>query len=140
MPDNDFSYASIDELAPRIHSGDLSPVERTQASLDRIERLEPKLNAFLEVFGESALMQARAAEAEIASGSYRGPLHGITIALKDLIDVEGTVTTGGSTILKDNMATADATVTRLLKEAGAIIIGKAALVELAMGATGGNPP
>ncbi len=139
MPDNDFSYASIDELAPRIHSGDLSPVELTQASLDRIERLEPKLNAFLEVFGESALMQARVAEAEIASGSYRGPLHGITIALKDLIDVEGTVTTGGSTILKDNMATADATVTRLLKEAGAIIIGKAALVEFAMGATGVNP-
>ena len=139
MPDNDLNYASIGELAPRIRSGELSPVELTQATLDRIERLEPQLNAFLEVFSESALTQAREAEAEIASGGYKGPLHGITIALKDLIDVEGTVTTGGSTILKDNMATSDATVTRLLKEAGAIIIGKAALVEFAMGATGVNP-
>ncbi len=139
MPEIDLSYASIDELAPRIRSGELSPVELTQASLDRIERLEPQLNAFLEVFTEGALAQAREAEAEIRSGSYKGPLHGITIALKDLIDVEGTVTTGGSTVLKDNMATSDATVTRLLKEAGSIIIGKAALVEFAMGATGVNP-
>jgi aspartyl-tRNA(Asn)/glutamyl-tRNA(Gln) amidotransferase subunit A len=139
LPEIDLSYASIDELAPRIRSGELSPVELTQASLDRIERLEPQLNAFLEVFTEGALAQAREAEAEIRSGSYKGPLHGITIALKDLIDVEGTVTTGGSTVLKDNMATSDATVTRLLKEAGSIIIGKAALVEFAMGATGVNP-
>jgi aspartyl-tRNA(Asn)/glutamyl-tRNA(Gln) amidotransferase subunit A len=139
MPDNDLAYASIDELAPHIESGELSPVELTHASLDRIEALEPQLNAFLEVFSESALAQARAAEAEIRSGSYRGPMHGITVALKDLIDVEGTITTGGSTILKDNMATSDATITRLLKEAGAIIIGKAALVEFAMGATGMNP-
>ena len=139
MPNNDLTYASIDELAPRIRSGDISPVELTQASLDRIEALEPKLNAFLEVFSESALGQARVAEAEIQNGNYRGPMHGITVALKDLIDVEGTVTTGGSTILKDNMATSDATITRLLKDAGAIIIGKAALVEFAMGATGMNP-
>ncbi|MDP6823038.1 MAG: amidase [Dehalococcoidia bacterium] len=139
MPDNDLVYASIDELAPRIRSGALSPVELTQASLDRIGRLEPQLNAFLEVFSESALAQAREAEVDIAGGNYRGPLHGITIALKDLIDVEGTITTGGSTVLNDNMATSDATVTRLLKEAGAIIIGKAALVEFAMGATGVNP-
>ncbi|MCH7642451.1 MAG: amidase, partial [Chloroflexi bacterium] len=127
MPDNELTYASIDELAPRIRSGDLSPVELTQDSLDRIDRLEPSLNAFLEVFSESALAQARVAESEIRDGRYRGPLHGITIALKDLIDVSGTVTTAGSTILKDNVATSDATVTRLLKEAGAIIIGKAAL-------------
>jgi aspartyl-tRNA(Asn)/glutamyl-tRNA(Gln) amidotransferase subunit A len=139
LPKNHLTYASIDELAPRIRSGELSPVELTQATLDRIEKLEPQLNAFLEVFSKSALTQAREAEAEIKSGNYKGPLHGITIALKDLIDVEGTVTTGGSTILKDNMATSDATVTRLLKEAGSIIIGKAALVEFAMGATGVNP-
>ena len=139
MPDNELTYASIDELAPRIRSGDLSPVALTQDSLDRIDRLEPSLNAFLEVFSESALAQARVAESEIRDGRYRGPLHGITIALKDLIDVSGTVTTAGSTILKDNVATSDATVTRLLREAGAIIIGKAALVEFAMGATGMNP-
>ncbi len=139
MPDNDLNYASIDELAPRIRSGDLSPLELTQAALDRIEHLEPQLNAFLEVFSESALAQARESKVEIAAGNYRGPMHGIPIALKDLIDVEGTITTGGSTVLKDNMATSDATVTRLLKEAGAIIIGKAALVEFAMGATGVNP-
>ncbi|MBT6681771.1 MAG: Asp-tRNA(Asn)/Glu-tRNA(Gln) amidotransferase GatCAB subunit A, partial [Chloroflexi bacterium] len=139
MPDIDLAFASIDDLAPRIRSGELSPVELTQNTLDRIERLEPQLNAFLDVFSGSALAQAREAEAEIAGGSYRGPLHGITIALKDLIDVEGTPTTGGSTVLKDNIATSDATVTRLLKSAGAIIIGKAALVEFAMGATGVNP-
>ena len=139
MPDNELTYASIDELAPRLRSGDLSPVELTQDSLNRIERLEPRLNAFLEVFTDSALAQARVAETEIKGGSYKGPMHGITVALKDLFDVEGTVTTGGSTILKDNIATSDATVTRLLKEAGAIIIGKTALVEFAMGATGVNP-
>jgi aspartyl-tRNA(Asn)/glutamyl-tRNA(Gln) amidotransferase subunit A len=139
LPDIDLAFASIDDLAPRIRSGELSPVELTQNTLDRIERLEPQLNAFLDVFSGSALAQAREAEAEIAGGSYRGPLHGITIALKDLIDVEGTPTTGGSTVLKDNIATSDATVTRLLKSAGAIIIGKAALVEFAMGATGVNP-
>ena len=139
MSDNDLTYASIDELAPRIRSGDLSPVELVQASLDRIERLEPRLNAFLEVFTESALAQAREAEHEIQEGRYRGPMHGITVALKDLVDVEGTVTTGGSIVLKDNVATSDAAVTRLLKSAGAIIIGKTALVEFAMGATGVNP-
>ncbi|MDA1257670.1 MAG: amidase [Chloroflexi bacterium] len=139
MPDNDLTYASIDELSPLLRSGEISPVELTQASLERIEQLEPRLNAFLAVFTESALAQARVAEQEIREGHYRGPMHGITVALKDLIDVEGTVTTGGSIVLKDNMAKSDATVTRLLKEAGAIIIGKAALVEFAMGATGVNP-
>ena len=139
MSNIDLFFASVDELAPLLRSGNLSPVELAQATLDRIEKLEPKLNAFLEVFSESALSQAKQAEVEIASGNYRGPLHGITIALKDLIDVEGTVTTGGSKVLKENIATSDATVTRLLKEAGAIIIGKAALVEFAMGATGVNP-
>ena len=139
LANNDLNYASIAELAPRLRSGDLSPVELTQVSLGRIEALEPQLNAFLEVFSQSALAQAREAEVEIKSGSYKGPMHGITVALKDLIDVEGTVTTGGSTILKDNMATSDATITRLLKDAGAIVIGKAALVEFAMGATGMNP-
>jgi aspartyl-tRNA(Asn)/glutamyl-tRNA(Gln) amidotransferase subunit A len=139
LTDSDLTYASIDELAPRIRSGELSPVELTVSTLERIGRLEPQLNAFLEVFSESALAQACEAEAEIRNGSYKGPLHGITIALKDLIDVEGSVTTGGSMILKDNMAITDATVTRQLKEAGAIIIGKAALVEFAMGATGVNP-
>ena len=88
MPDNDLAYASIDELAPLIESGDLSPVELTQASLDRIEALEPQLNAFLEVFTENALAQARKAEAEIASGGYKGPMHGITVALKGFDEVD----------------------------------------------------
>src|SRR6202035_4906452 len=84
---------TIAELAPRLKRKEISPVELTQACLDRIEKLNPSLNAFITVTADSAMADARAAEIEIAHGQWRGPLHGIPIALKDLIDTAGTRTT-----------------------------------------------
>lgn len=136
--DADLAYSSITELAPRVRSGDLSPVRLVENSLARIGELEGSLNAFIDVYEDEALDAARALEQSAARGAYRGPLHGMPVALKDLVDVAGKVTTGGSTILRDNVAAADATVTRRLKDAGAIILGKLNLVEFAFGATGLN--
>ena len=135
----DINYSSVAELAPRIKNGDISPVDIVRTSLDRISQLEPSLNAFLEVWGDSALQQATEAEQAISSGDYLGPLHGIPVGLKDLIDVSGKETTGGSKVLAGNVATVDATVVTQLKAAGAILIGKMNLVEFAFGATGLNP-
>jgi aspartyl-tRNA(Asn)/glutamyl-tRNA(Gln) amidotransferase subunit A len=135
----DLSYASIGELAMEIKAGRLSPVRLVEAALDRINRIDGKLNSFLVVLRDQALAAARERERELKEGRYRGPLHGIPIGLKDLFDVAGVPTTGGSTILKDNVPAADATVTRRLKDAGAIVLGKLNMVEFAMGATGMNP-
>ncbi len=137
--DNDLAFATIDELAPRIKSGELSPVTLVENCLERIAAHGKTLNSFLAVFEQQAREDAKTLEAEIGAGKWRGPLHGIPIGLKDLVDVAGTVTTGGSTILKENVASADATITRKLKDAGAIIIGKTHMVEFAMGASGINP-
>lgn len=133
------TYKSVAELAPLISSGELSPRDLVQASLDRISQLDSSLNAFLDVWEKESLFNARAAENEIAAGRYLGPLHGIPVGLKDLIDVKGTPTTGGSKVLAQNIAGSDATVTAKLKAAGAIIIGKLNLVEFAFGTTGVNP-
>jgi aspartyl-tRNA(Asn)/glutamyl-tRNA(Gln) amidotransferase subunit A len=124
---------SILELAPRLRQKEISPVEITRACLERIERLNPALNAFITVTSESALAQARAAEAEIARGDWRGPLHGIPIALKDLIDTAGTRTTAASALHKDRVPTQDAEVVRRLQAAGAVILGKNNLHEFAYG-------
>lgn len=132
------NYISIAELAPRIKTGDISPVDLVQSSLDRISQLDPTLNAFLDVWGESSLEEARKAEQAIASGGYLGPLHGIPVGLKDLIDVAGAETTGGSKVLEGNIAKSDATVVTKLKAAGAIMMGKLNLVEFALGTTGLN--
>ncbi|MBI4219696.1 MAG: amidase [Chloroflexi bacterium] len=136
---NDLSFASIHELAPQVRTGKLSPVRLVEIALERIERIDPALNSFYVVMKESALKAAHSLAQEVREGKYRGPLHGIPVGLKDLFDVVGEKTTGGSTILKNNVARADATVTRQLREAGAIIIGKLNMVEFAMGATGMNP-
>jgi aspartyl-tRNA(Asn)/glutamyl-tRNA(Gln) amidotransferase subunit A len=101
--------------------------------LDRIERLNPGLNAFITVAAESALDAARAAEAEIARGQWRGPLHGVPIALKDLIDTAGVRTTSGSAVHKDRIPSEDAEVVRRLKRAGAVILGKNNMHEFAYG-------
>jgi len=135
---SNLAYKSVGELAPLLESGELSPVDLTQSSLDRIAQLQSTLNAFLEVWEESALEDARVAEAEIAAGRYLGPLHGIPVGLKDLIDVAGAKTTGGSRVLANNMATFDATVVAKLRSAGAIFMGKLNLVEFALGFTGLN--
>ena len=124
---------SILEFAELFRSGKLSPVELTQNCLARIEKLNPLLNAFITVTPESALAQARQAEAEIRSGHWRGPLHGIPLGLKDLIDTEGIRTTAASAIFKGRVPEADAEVVTRLKDAGAVLLGKQNLHEFAYG-------
>src|SRR6201994_4522641 len=114
----------------------VSPVDLTRACLTRIERYNDKLHAFITVTGEQALADARAMEAEQAQGKWRGPLHGIPIALKDNIDTAGVRTTAASPMFKDRVPDEDADVVRRLKAAGAVIIGKLNLHEFALGCTG----
>ena len=132
-------FTSIHKISERIRSGEVSPVELTQKSLERAEQLQPQLNAFLEIWHEEAIDRAQKAESEIAAGNYIGPMHGVPIALKDLVDVAGKPTTAASKVLQRNIATEDATITTRLKQSGAIIIGKTNLVEFAFGPTGLNP-
>ena len=136
--DDSLAFAPITELANLIRRGELSPLELTELYLERIERYDPALNAYLAVTAERACAQARAAEAQIAAGTYLGPLHGIPLAFKDLVDVAGLPTTGGSTLLRDNIAAADATIARRLFTAGVVLLGKTHLVEFAFGGTGVN--
>jgi aspartyl-tRNA(Asn)/glutamyl-tRNA(Gln) amidotransferase subunit A len=124
---------TIAELAPRLKRKEISPVELTQACLDRIEKLNPSLNAFITVTADSAMADARAAEIEIAHGQWRGPLHGIPIALKDLIDTAGTRTTAASALFEHRVPTEDAEVVHRLRQAGAVILGKNNLHEFAYG-------
>ncbi|HEX9256455.1 MAG TPA: amidase [Candidatus Angelobacter sp.] len=119
-----------------VQKKEVSPVELTSACLERIERLNPKLNAFITVTGDAALEEARKAEAEIARGEWKGPLHGIPLAVKDLIETAGVRTTAASAVLKDNVPAADAEVIRRLKSAGAILLGKLNLHEFAYGGSG----
>ena len=127
------ALSTIVELAPRLRRKEVSPVELTRACLDRIEKLNPALNAFITVTAESALAEARAAEMEIARGEWRGPLHGIPIALKDLIDTAGTRTTAASALFEHRVPAEDAEVVRRLRRAGAVIVGKNNLHEFAYG-------
>jgi aspartyl-tRNA(Asn)/glutamyl-tRNA(Gln) amidotransferase subunit A len=124
---------SIVELGRRLRRKEVSPVEVTRACLDRIEKLNPALNAFITVTAESALAEAQAAEAEILRGEWRGPLHGIPVALKDLIDTAGTRTTAASAVFEHRVPTEDAEVVRRLRQAGAVILGKNNLHEFAYG-------
>ena len=124
---------TIVELAPRLRRKEVSPVELTRSCLDRIEKLNATLNAFITVTAESALAEARAAEMEISRGEWRGPLHGIPIALKDLIDTAGTGTTAASAVFEHRVPTEDAEVVRRLRQAGAVILGKNNLHEFAYG-------
>jgi aspartyl-tRNA(Asn)/glutamyl-tRNA(Gln) amidotransferase subunit A len=124
---------TIVELASLLRTRAISPIEITRQCLRRIEKLNPSLNAFITVMTESALAQARAAENEIAHSKWRGPLHGVPVSLKDLIDVAGVRTTAASALFKDRVAGEDAEIVRRLKEAGAVIIGKNNLHECAYG-------
>lgn len=134
----DLCYLSLAELAGRIWAKDLSPVQATEAVLERIERLNPRLNAYLTVMADQALAEARAAEDEIASGNYRGPLHGVPVGVKDLCETKGVRTTAGSKILGGWVPDRDATVITKLRQAGAVIVGKTHLHEWAFGALGTN--
>jgi aspartyl-tRNA(Asn)/glutamyl-tRNA(Gln) amidotransferase subunit A len=127
------ALTTISELAPRLRRREISPVEITRACLERIARLNPALNAFITVTGESALAEAGVAEAEILRGEWRGPLHGVPVALKDLIDTAGVRTTAASALYKDRIPTLDAEVVRRLRAAGAVMLGKNNLHECAYG-------
>ncbi|MFZ1136427.1 MAG: amidase [Candidatus Korobacteraceae bacterium] len=127
---------SIAEAATQIRERKLSSIELTRACLDRIDKLNPGLNAFITITSELALQQAREADAALAAGDWRGPLHGIPVALKDLIDVAGVRTTAASNQLRDHVATEDAAIVAALKRAGAVIVGKTNLHEFAFGGSG----
>ena len=126
---SDLHFLELIELARRIHAREISPVEATTAQLARIERLDGQLRSYAYVMAEAALVQARAAEAEIMRGEIRGPLHGVPIAVKDLCWTRGVPTAAGMTIYRDYRPTEDATVVRKLYAAGAIILGKLQLTE-----------
>ncbi len=139
MSADNLDWLSVAEAGRLIRRRELSPVELTQACLERIERREGRINAFITVMGEEAMSVARGAESEIAGGSYRGPLHGIPVALKDIFGLAGARMTAGSRILAENVATEDSEATARLKAAGAVFLGKLNLHEFAFGATGVNP-
>jgi aspartyl-tRNA(Asn)/glutamyl-tRNA(Gln) amidotransferase subunit A len=126
---------TIGEAAEQIRQRKVSPVELTTACLNRIEKLNPVLNAFITVTAESALAEARKAEEEIAQGNYRGPLHGIPVGLKDLIDTAGVRTTCASAVFADRIPAENAYIVRRLKQAGAVVVGKQNMQEFAYGGT-----
>jgi aspartyl-tRNA(Asn)/glutamyl-tRNA(Gln) amidotransferase subunit A len=133
MPGEDLFYLSVTELAKRIESKKLSPVELTQVYLDRSQKLGPRFNAYARLTPEIALEQARAAEKEIQRGHYRGPLHGIPYAAKDLLAVKAIPTTWGAKPYANQVFDYDATVIEHLNRVGAVMIGKASMIELAGG-------
>ncbi len=132
-PRSNVSQLGLSEASQLVRNKNVSPVELTHECLSRIERLNPKLNAFITVTADSALAEARQAEGEIQHDGWRGPLHGIPIALKDLVDTAGVRTTGGSGVFKDRVPTEDAEIVRRLKAAGAVFLGKLNLHEFAYG-------
>jgi len=129
----DLAWLTVAEGAALLRSRKLSPVEWTKALLERIAQIDPAYNAYLTVTADSALAEAKQAETEIAAGKYRGPMHGVPYAAKDIFDIEGLATTCHSKVRKDHRATADAFTIRKLREAGAILLGKLALHEFATG-------
>ncbi len=134
----DLAFAGIAELAPRIAAGEISPVALTEAALARIEAQDSAHNAFITVTADQALAAARTAEAEIAQGRNRGPLHGVPLAVKDLFATKGVRTTGGSRLLADWVPDHDAAVVERLNAAGAVPLGKTGMHELAYGTTSNN--
>ena len=132
---DDLTMLNIRETAELIRKKKVSPVDLTKACLARIDRLNPALNAFITITSESALEQARVAESEVMRGNWRGPLHGVPIALKDLFDTAGVRTTAASGVFKDRIPAEDAEVVRRLKSAGAVLLGKTNMQEFAFGGT-----
>src|SRR5213082_1428368 len=126
-------FLTIAEAARLIQQRELSPVELVDSRLARIEKLDGKLHSFIRVLADSARAEARAAEAEIAGGNYRGPLHGIPIGLKDIYETAGVPTTGHSKVMQDHVPKADAFSVAKLRQAGAVVMGKLATHEFAFG-------
>src|SRR5438093_2729738 len=133
MADADLLYLPVRELAQRVKSRHVSSVKLTQTCLDRLDALGPKWKGVVRVRRESALAEARAADAEIAHGRHRGPLHGIPYGVKDLLATKGVPTTWGAEPYRNQVFDRDATVVRKLREAGAVLCAKLAMVELAGG-------
>src|SRR5271157_2097650 len=133
MPAEEIFYLPVTELAKRIQAKKLSPVELTQMYLERSEKLGPRFNAYARLTPEIAMEQATAAEKEIHHGHYRGPLHGIPYAAKDLLSVSGVPTTWGAKPYANQVFAYDAAVIEHLRRVGAVLIGKAAMIELAGG-------
>ena len=134
----DLTQLSVHALAAKLKSRSVSPVDIVGACLERIATLDPKLHAFVEVYATEARLAAEAADKAIRSGHAVGPLHGIPIALKDLVELEGRVATGGTAVWRDRRATRTATLAQKLISAGMIVIGKTHTVEFAFGGWGTN--
>ncbi len=135
----DVSTPTVAHAAALIRGRNVSPVELTEAYLERIKQLNPRLNAYITVTAARAMADARRATEEIAAGHHRGPLHGVPIAFKDLFDTAGIRTAGGAKIFANRVPTTDATVARKLREAGSVLLAKLNTHELACGVTTNNP-
>lgn len=139
LVDDEVLTQPISTISPLLATKDISPVELTEATLARVERLNPETSCYISVQAEDAVAAARTAANEIARGNYRGPLHGIPFGAKDNLAVSGVATTAGSSILADNVSKADAAVIEGCRKAGAVLIGKHNLHEFAAGVTNANP-
>ena len=129
----------VANLAEKIRTKELSPIEITEAYLERIDAIDKKILAYITVTGDDARVAARKAEDEIMLGNWRGPFHGVPIALKDLVYTKNILTTGGSKILAEFKPDHDATVWTRLARAGSVLLGKLNLHEFAYGITSSNP-
>lgn len=138
MSQPDPTLLPVSQLSRQLQSRQLSPVDLTEAFLARIAAHDGKLHAFVDVYAQDARLAARGAEAAIRSGHAAGPLHGIPVALKDLVEIEGRIVTGGCEAWKDRRATRTATLARKLMAQGMIVLGKTHTVEFAMGGWGTN--
>ena len=135
MTETELCACSLAAVSQLIAQREVSPVAVTQAVLERLDRLEPQLNAFITIMAEEALTAARQAEHEIARGHYRGPLHGVPLSLKDLFYTKGVRTTAASRVTADFVPNFDATIVTRLQDAGAVIFGKTNMAEFAFGET-----
>src|SRR5262245_22141960 len=140
MGTDDLAQLSMHALAAKLKSRSISPVDIVAACLERIAVLDPKLKAFVEVYETEASLAAEAADKAIRSGHAVGPLHGIPIALKDLIELEGRIAAGGSAVWRSRRSTITATLAQKLIGAGMIILGKTHPGEFAFGGRGTNQP
>ena len=134
MGDAPIHYMSLRDVARLIEARKLSPVALTETMLDRVAAVDGQLRSYATVMADEALAAARAAESEIEGGRYRGPLHGVPIAVKDLCYTKGVRTMGALSVLADFVPEIDATVVERLADAGAVLLGKLNLTEGAMGA------
>ena len=131
MGNADLAFMAAGEMAGRIRAGEISAVEATECALERIQASRETLNAFIAVMPEEARAAARNADAAVARGDDLGPLHGVPVSIKDLINVKGVATTFGSALMTENIAPADAVAVARLRAAGAVIIGKTTTPDIA---------